>query len=192
EGNGGKSEEMKMSEGFKMGEFELRGRKVMLGPTSVSFGDGVVYIGNRADSNICAIDAKTLKLGDCIQVGSPSEGVAAAPDGIVYVASTKELWVTRGAPPLGIPSPDKSITILDASTARLKPKARIRIDGSAEGYAVDLGRGLFFTNLEETRETIAIDIHRREIVSRWNSGRDEPRGLAFEHIWGYLFVACSD
>src|SRR5262249_16982894 len=109
----GKTDEIKIIDGFKIAEFELRGRKVMLGPTSVSFGDGVVYVGNRADSNICAIDAKTLKLGDCIQVGSPSEGVAAAPDGIVYVASTKELWVTRGAPPLGIPSPDKSITILD-------------------------------------------------------------------------------
>ena len=39
--------------GFKTGEVELRGRKITLGPTSVSIGDGVVYIGNRGDSSLC-------------------------------------------------------------------------------------------------------------------------------------------
>src|SRR5207248_3298566 len=32
--------------GFKPGEIERRGRKVTLGPTAASIGDGVVYIGN--------------------------------------------------------------------------------------------------------------------------------------------------
>ena len=178
--------------GFSTAEVELRGRKVTIGPTSVSIGDRVVYVGNRADSSICVIDAETMKLGDCIRIGSPSEGLAAAPDGVVYVAPARELWVTRGAPPLGILSPDKSITVLDASTPQLKQKTRIAVGGSAEGYAVDGGRGLFYTNLEETRETIAIDIRRREIVARWNSGCDEPRGLALDTKRGYLFVACSD
>ena len=41
--------------GFGTGEVELRGRKVVLGPTSVSVGDGVVYIGNRGDSTLCTI-----------------------------------------------------------------------------------------------------------------------------------------
>ena len=166
--------------------------KVVIGPTSVSIGDRVVYVGNRADSSICAIDAETMKLGDCTRIGSPSEGLAAAPDGVVYVAPARELWVTRGAPPLGILSPDKSITILDASTTHLNEKTRIRVGGSAEGYAVDARRGFFYTNLEETRETIAIDIRRREIASRWNSGCDEPRGLALDETRGYLLVACSD
>jgi DNA-binding beta-propeller fold protein YncE len=178
--------------GFKTAEVELRNRKVTIGPTSVSIAKGFVFVGNRADSSICAIDATTMKLGDCIRVGSPSEGLAAAPDGIIYVAPTKELWITRGAPPLGIPSLDKSITIFDASTPRLKQKTKIQVGGSAEGYAVDARRGVFYTNLEETRETIAIDIRRREIVSRWNSGCDEPRGLALDKTRGHLFVACSD
>src|SRR5438477_12916942 len=39
--------------GFKTGEVELRGRKVPLGPTAVSVGDGVVYVGNRGDSSLC-------------------------------------------------------------------------------------------------------------------------------------------
>lgn len=189
----GKTDEITKITGFHTAEFELRGRKVLLGPTSVSVGKGVVYVGNRADSSICVIDAKTLKLGDCIRIASPSEGVAAAPDGVVYVAPTKELWVTRGAPPLGIPSPDKSITILDASTpSRLQEKTKFSFGGSAEGYAVDERRGLFYTNIEEDGATIAIDLRRRAIVSRWRSGCDEPRGLALDRARGFLFVACSD
>ena len=189
----GKTDEITKITGFHTAEFELRGKRVMLGPTSVSIGNGVVYVGNRADSSICTIDAKTLKLGDCIRIASPSDGLAAAPDGVVYVAPTRELWVTRGAPPLGIASPDQSITILDASTpSKLKPKTKLSLGGSAEGYAVDERRGFFYTNLEEDGQTIAIDVRRHEIVSRWRSGCDEPRGLALDKARGFLFVACSD
>jgi DNA-binding beta-propeller fold protein YncE len=189
----GKTDEITKITGFHTAEFELRGKRVILGPTSVSIGNGAVYVGNRADSSICTIDARTLKLGDCIRIASPSDGLAAAPDGVVYVAPTKELWVTRGAPPLGIASPDQSITVLDASAAsKLKPKTKFSLGGSAEGYAVDERRGLFYTNLEETGQTIAIDIRRHEIVSRWRSGCDEPRGLALDKARGFLFVACSD
>jgi len=60
--------------GFKTGEVELRGRKVTLGPTAVSIGDGVVYIGDRGDSTLCVIDAKTLERGECLQVAPPSAG----------------------------------------------------------------------------------------------------------------------
>ncbi|HEU4390542.1 MAG TPA: hypothetical protein VFV34_22255, partial [Blastocatellia bacterium] len=189
----GSTDEITKIPGFQTSQIELRGRKVVVGPTSVSVGRGVVYVGSRADSSICVIDARTLKLGACLPVASPSEGLAAAPDGVVYVAPTKELWVTRGAPPLGIPSPDQSITIFDASSpSRLKQKTRVSLGGSAEGYAVDARRGLFYTNLEEDGQTIAIDVRRRAVVSRWRSGCDEPRGLALDETRGFLFVACSD
>src|SRR5947208_16924778 len=95
--------------GFKTGEVELRGRKITLGPTAVSIGDGVVYIGNRGDSSLCLIDAHSLQCEECLQVAPPSAGPAAAPDGVVYVAATRELWITTCAPQLGISSADKSI-----------------------------------------------------------------------------------
>jgi hypothetical protein len=111
----------------------------------------------------------------------------------VYVARTKELWVTTGAPPLGIAAATKSILVLDASPGQhFKPKAPIRLDASAEGYVVDEGRGLFFTNLEEQAETVAIDVVDKRIVSRWRSGCDEPHGLALDEKRGFLFVACDD
>ena len=188
----GKTDEITRITGFQTKEIELKGRKVVIGPTSATVGKGVVYVGNRADASICLIDARTAKLGDCIRIASPSEGIAAAPDGVVYVAPTEELWVTRGAPPLGIPSPDQSITILDASSSKLKLKGKIPLGGSAEGYAVDERRGLFYTNLEESKQTIAIDVQQRKIVSRWQSGCDEARGLALDKARRLLFVACSD
>ncbi len=101
--------------------------------------------------------------------------------------------MTTGAPPLGIAAGDRSISIFDASTpTRLTPKAKLALGGSAEGYAVDGNRGLFYTNLEETGETIAIDVRRDSITSRWRSGCDQPRGLALDPGRGLLFVACSD
>src|SRR5438046_8038025 len=95
--------------GFETGEVELHGRKVTLGPTAVSVGDGVVYIGNRGDSTLCIIDAHSLERGDCLQVAPPSAGPAAAPDGVVYIAGTREMWLKTGAAPLGTDTTGTSI-----------------------------------------------------------------------------------
>jgi DNA-binding beta-propeller fold protein YncE len=179
--------------GFKTGEVELRGRKITLGPTSVSIGDGVVYIGNRGDSSLCIIDAHSLERGECLEVAPTSAGPAAAPDGVVYVAATRELWVTTGAPPLGIASADKSLQIFDASDPRhLKLKTKIPLDGSAEGYAVDNQQGRFYTNIEETGNTVAIDARIHKVVAKWSVGSHELQGLALDNARGFLFVACGD
>src|SRR5437870_10364276 len=77
--------------GFKTGEIERRGRKVTLGPTAGSIGDGVVYIGNRGDATLCVIDAKTLNRGGCVPLSTEQP---VTPDGVVYVAAARELWVT--------------------------------------------------------------------------------------------------
>src|SRR5947199_1929212 len=179
--------------GFKTGEVELRGRKITLGPTAVSIGDSVVYIGNRGDSTLCVIDAHTLARGECLEVAPISAGRAAAPDGVVYVAATRELWITTGAPPLGIASADKSIQVFDASDPRhLKLKTKIPLDGSAEGYAVDNQRGLFYTNIEEAGKTVAIDVRAHKLAATWNAGSAELQGLALDSARGFLFVACGD
>ena len=179
--------------GFKTGEVELRGRKVTLGPTAVSIGDGVVYIGDRGDSTLCVIDAKTLERGECLQVAPPSAGREAAPDAVVYVAATRELWITTGAPPLGIESADKSLQVFDASDPRhLKRKIKIALNGSAEGYAVDNQRGLFYTNIEEAGKTVAIDVRSHKVVAQWDPGTRELQGLALDNTHNFLFVACGD
>jgi hypothetical protein len=188
----GNSDAVSQVTGFKTGEVELRGRKVPLGPTAVSVGDGVVYIGNRGDSSLCVIDAQTLKREECLQVAPVSAGPASAPDAVVYVAATKELWVTTGAPPIGVPSTDKAIQVFDVSEPRhLKLKTKIPLDGSAEGYAVDNQRGIFYTNIEEAGKTVAIDVRSHKIVGQWKV-HDDLQGLTLDSARGLLFVACGD
>jgi len=187
-----KSDAVSQVTGFKTGEVELRGRKVLLGPTAVSVGDGVVYVSNRGDSSLCVIDAQSLMREECVQVSPPSAGPAAAPDAVVYVAATKELWITTGAPPIGIPSADKAIQVFDVSEPRhLKLKTKIPLDGSAEGYAVDNQRGLFYTNIEEAGKTVAIDVRSHKVVAEWKV-HDDLQGLTLDSARGFLFVACGD
>jgi len=179
-------------EGFTVASVELKGKQRQLGPSSVAVGDGVVYTGNRADSTVCIIDAKALKKGDCITFAPVSAGMAAAPDGLIYIASTKELWGTSGAPPLGISAAEPGLKIFSASDPKhLVPAGRIPLPGSAEGYAEDRHHGLFYTNLEESGQTVAIDTRAHKIVSTWKSCED-PSGVAVDAKRGLVFVACTD
>ena len=178
--------------GFPTAQVEYKGKHPVFGPSSVTLGDGVVYVGNRGNSTVCVIDAHALKIGECLAIGSPAEGLSAAPDALTYVAAVRELWVTRGVPPMEVPSSDRAITVLDASEpAHLRPKGKIALGASAEGFAVDNQRGRFYTSLEERGETVSIDMHSHEIVARWHSGCDEPHGLALDAARGILFVACT-
>lgn len=163
-------------EGFATREVERHGKKHLVGPSSAALGEGVVYIGNRGDSSVCAVDDTKLVKGACGTLDS-------SPDGIVYVAPTKEVWVSTPR--------DHSIRILDAAT--LAQKARISFDGDPEGYAVDATRGRFYTNLEDKDVTLAIDLASHAIVATWKSacGEDGPHGLRLAEPEGFLFIACS-
>ncbi len=167
-------------EGFVTSEMERRGHKRTVGPSSATIGDGVVFVGNRGDSSVCAVDATSLQKGACLKLDS-------MPDGLAYVASAKELWVTTPR--------DKSITVLDAATAgALTPKAKLTFDGEPEGFVVDDERGLFYTNLEDKDRTLAIDIKTHQLAKTWlpACGEDGPKGLALDHGRNFLLVACAD
>lgn len=175
--------------GFPTGEIERHGRKITVGPTAASIGDGVIYIGNRGNGTLCVIDAKPLARGECVPV-SPDHAVT--PDGVVYVAATRELWITL-RPKAGDGVAAKSIQIFDASSPHhLKPKANISLENLAEGYAVDNQRGIFYTNIEEVGKTVAIDLHSHKVIATWNSGSNDLQGLALDNARRFLFVACGD
>jgi DNA-binding beta-propeller fold protein YncE len=158
-------------DGFETAEVERNGKKRVVGPSSVTVGEGVVYVGNRADSKICTVDAASLNVGLCKKIDS-------MPDGLAYVKATKEVWITTPR--------DKSIRILGGD--------KIDLDGEPEGYAVDDERGLFFTNLEDKDKTLAIDLKTRKVTQTWEPGCGEegPRGLALDHGANLLMVACTD
>ncbi len=175
--------------GFPTGEIERHKRKITLGPTAASIGDGVIYVGNRGNGTLCVIDAKTLARGECVPV---SVDRAVTPDGVVYVAAARELWITL-RPKAGDDVAAKSIQVFDASSPQhLKPKANISLENLAEGYAVDNQRGIFYTNIEEVGKTVAIDVHSHKVIATWNPGSSDLQGLALDTARRFLFVACGD
>jgi DNA-binding beta-propeller fold protein YncE len=108
-------------------------------------------------------------------------------DGVAYVASAKEVWVTTPK--------DHSLTVLDASKPdALTPKRVIKTDGSPEGYSVDASHGLFYTNLEDKNRTLAIDVKTHAVKSTWATGcgADGPRGVAVDETRRFVLVACTD
>jgi DNA-binding beta-propeller fold protein YncE len=171
-----KDQSIRQIAGFPTKEVQSGERKRVVGPSSVTVGKGWVYIGNRADSTVCAIDARTFAKGACGSLDS-------MPDGVSYVASTKEVWVTTPR--------DKSIRILDAVT--LKEKTKLTFDGEPEGYAVDAKRNRFYTNLEDKDQTLAIDLKTHKTLTTWPStcGEHGPRCLSLDEKDGFLFVACT-
>ncbi|HZU82493.1 MAG TPA: hypothetical protein VE987_06240 [Polyangiaceae bacterium] len=167
-------------DGFAKAEREAHGQKRMMGPSSGAAGEGFVYVGDRASSEVCAVDAGTLERGACLQLSSP-------PDGMAYVTSARELWVTTPR--------DSSVTVLDASKPGvLARKAVIKTPGSPEGYAVDEAHGAFHTNLEDKDQTLAIDLKTRTVRSTWPSGCGAagPRGIAVDSPTRIVMVACTD
>jgi len=154
-----------------------RGDRLM-GPSSVTVGDGAVYVGNRGDSRIWTIDPKTLEKKGSVEMPS-------TPDGTFYVAATREVWVTTPR--------DNAIQIVDVKDPSAPRIAgTIAVDGP-EGYAVDAASGVVYTNLEDKDGTLAIDAKTRRIVSTWEHtcGKDGPRGLAVDAARGVLFVGCA-
>ncbi len=181
-------------EGFDTVEREIRGQKMIVGPTAVAVGEGVVYIGSRVGA-ICTVDANTLKKASCISASDTPELASAAPDGLAYVRATKELWMTAGGPPGGGKGKEEALFVFDASDPKsLKPKDKIAIGGEGEGYAVDDGRGLFYTNLEDKDRTLVVDVKTHKIAATWNPGCGEkgPRGIALDRARHLVFIACTD
>jgi hypothetical protein len=162
--------------GFPTKEVEARNGKRTVGPSAATVGDGVVYIVNRGDSTVCAVDARTLAKGAC---GS----LDASPDLLAYVASTREVWVTTPR--------DHSIRVLDAAT--LSQKAKLSFDGEPEALAVDAKRGRVYSNLEDKDRTLAIAMNTHETAATWNPacGEGGPHGLSLDESAGILFIACD-
>jgi DNA-binding beta-propeller fold protein YncE len=167
-------------DGFTTSEIDVKGTKRTMGPSAVSIGDGFAYVGNRATHEVCPVGTRTLALGACLKLPSATDGVA-------YVASAKEVWVTT-------PRED-SIAVLDASKpGALVVKTIVKLEGAPEGYALDETRGLFFTNLEDKSETVVIDVKTHKPKATWSLDCSSagPRGIASDAKRGFVYVACTD
>lgn len=150
-----------------------------MGPSSVTLAGNTAWVGNRADHKLCALDARTLARGRCVELPT-------MPDGIAWVAATHELWATTPA--------DRTLTIVPVKDDTPGAPATIKLEGAPEGYAVDEARGLFFVNYEDQDKTLAVDVKSRKVKWTWSPGcgKEGPRGLAFDAARKLLLVACTD
>ena len=165
--------------GFPTAEVERHGTKRTVGPSAVTIGGGMAYIGNRGDHSVCEVDAGALRKGACLALDS-------MPDGLAWVAATKEVWATTPG--------DQSIVVVDASVpGKLTKKAAFKLEGDPEGFAVDDARGLFYTNLEDKDRTLAIDLRSHAVKATWQPqcGEAGPRGLVLDAEHDFLLVACT-
>jgi DNA-binding beta-propeller fold protein YncE len=103
--------------------------------------------------------------------------------------------MTASRPPIGDKPKEEALFIFDVSDPRApKAKDRIALGGEGEGYSVDEGRGVFYTNLEDKDKTLAVDVRTHKIVSTWEPGcgKEGPRGIALDRGKRFVFVACTD
>jgi DNA-binding beta-propeller fold protein YncE len=150
-----------------------------MGPSSAAVGEGVVWIGNRGNNQLCGFDAHTLAPKGVVQLPS-------MPDGLAYVRTTHELWATTPG--------DNTITITRVDGKIPASLSTITLAGAPEGYAVDDRGNIFYTNLEDKNRTLGIDVKTHKVVTNWPAGcgPEGPRGLALDAARGWLFVACTD
>jgi DNA-binding beta-propeller fold protein YncE len=167
-------------DGFATAKIERDGKMRTVGPSAVTVGERYVYVGNRADASVCAIEAESLNKGPCIKLDS-------TPDALIYVGALKEVWATT-------PQSD-SIAVIDAPYHGLPSiKTEIRLDGAPDGVVFDDWRGIVYTNLEGRDRTLTLNSRTKNVTQNWpaSCGDGGPKRLAVDRSLNFLLLACSD
>ena len=149
------------------------------GVTSADVGRGAIFATDR--------DEKTLDLVDPVSKRILAKTkLASGPDYVRFVAATNEVWVTEphasqieifSLPQQGFPVPNHAATIA--------------IPNGPESLIIDGEAGRAYTNLWSDT-TLAIDLRKRAIASRWRNGCHGSRGIALDTTRGFLFVGCEE
>lgn len=148
------------------------------GITSVTEGDGLLFVTDRDTKQLNAVDPATKK----VLSRAP---LAASPDYVRFVAHGREVWVTE-------PGAERiEVFRLGERWAAPTPAGFIAVKGGPESLVVDPGHLRAYTNLW-SRTTLAIDLKSHAEVSRFENGCDGARGLALDAVRGFLFVGCAE
>jgi DNA-binding beta-propeller fold protein YncE len=128
------------------------------GATSADEGNGLVYVVDRTSKKLSVVDPKMLAI-------KQSVALAAAPDLVRYITSTKEVWVTEPAS-----QQIEVFTLPDDPTKSAPTSAKtIPVSGGPEGLAVDADGGRAYTS-STASTTYTVDIAKRGVVSQWSNG----------------------
>ena len=148
--------------------------------TSADAGDGYVFAADRSHSAVNVIDPRLHK----VVASAPLE---MEPDIVRYVPATHEVWVTEEDPQKG---QIEVLAFSPSDSVRLSRAARVKVAGGGpESLAVDAARSRVYTNREDQKVTVAIDIASRRIVAEWKNGTvGSSSGLALDEVAAWLFV----
>ena len=149
--------------------------------TSADAGDGYVFAADRTHSVVNVIDPKLHKV-------VASATLEMEPDIVRYVPATREVWVTEEHPQKG---QVEILAFSDSGKVRLSRAAVVKVAGGGgpESLAVDPVRSRVYTNREDQKVTVAIDIASHRIVAEWKSGTEgSSSGLALDETQAWLFV----
>jgi hypothetical protein len=148
------------------------------GITSVSEGDGLLFVTDRDTKQLNVVDPGAKR----VLSRAP---LASSPDYVRFVASTHEVWVTE-------PDADRiEVFRLGEREAAPTSSGFVTVKGGPESLVVDSKRGRAYTNLW-SGTTLAIDLKSHAEVARWKNGCQGSRGVALDGKRGFLFIGCAE
>jgi hypothetical protein len=146
------------------------------GTTSADSNETLIFASDRGTAEMKIIDAATMKIVQAVKL-------AASPDYVRWVPSTKEIWVTEPR--------TKRIEIFGFQKKRWVKTGSIDVAGGPESLVIDTVRGRAFTHTWEDK-TVVIDIAAHKEIARWSNGCKGSRGIALDSARGFLFVGCEE
>lgn len=149
------------------------------GTTSADYGLGYLFAGDRTDSELVVVNAKTDAVRDRVRLAS-------TPDYVRYATSREEVWVTEPQA--------KQIEVFGVRPGTrplLVKTATVAVAGGPESLVIDNPMGVAYTNLWRDK-TVVVDLQRHRIIDRWPNTCEASRGLALGPRRGLLFVGCKE
>ena len=148
------------------------------GPTSIDESPGFLYVTDRTEQALLAVDKRTLRILGKVPLKHQ-------PDYVRYVASTKELWVTE-------PGADQiEVFSIGEDGMPIRTNAVVPVSNGPESLVLDEPRGLAYSHRWKS-STVAIDLRRRQIVAEWPNDCTASRGIALDEKRGFLFAVCRE
>lgn len=149
------------------------------GTTSADYGAGWIFAIDRSSQSLKIVDPKAKK----VVTTAP---LAAGPDYVRWVPSTREVWVTE---------PDNEQIEVFALTADNPPKlteaGKIAVKGGPESLVIDASHERAFTHLWQGH-SVQITLSSRAVSPSFPNGCKGSRGIALDAERGRLFAGCSE
>lgn len=132
------------------------------------------YTSNGRLNNVTVFDLKTFRPLGQIATGEN-------PDAIFYETFSKKIITCNGR--------SHNITVIDPQTNKVV--ATTDVGGKPEAPASD-GKGIFYVNIEDKGEIVAISAKDFSVINRWSlAPGEEPTGLAYDPQTQRLFSGCD-